>query len=210
MGRSLIDSHTHIYDEAFDEDREAMLQRALEAGVRQMVLPNVDQVSWERMLRLVESHPDYLYPTIGLHPTSVGADYEALLTYLEEQLAHHSVYAIGEIGLDFYWDRTYEAEQVEVFRRQLGWADRYSLPVILHVREAFARAFETLRAVALPELRGVFHSFTGTEEELEEALSFEHFYIGINGVVTFKNSSLKDYITRIPLERLLQIGRAHV
>ena len=124
MGRSLIDSHTHIYDEAFDEDREAMLQRALEAGVRQMVLPNVDQVSWERMLRLVESHPDYLYPAIGLHPTSVGADYEALLAYLEEQLAHHSVYAIGEIGLDFYWDRTYEAEQVEVFRRQLGWADR--------------------------------------------------------------------------------------
>ena len=190
MGRSLIDSHTHIYDEAFDEDQEAMLQRALEAGVRQMVLPNVDQVSWERMLRLVESHP-------------VGADYEPLLTYLEEQLAHHSVYAIGEIGLDFYWDRTYEAEQVEVFRRQLGWTDRYSLPVILHVRDAFARAFETLRAVALPELRGVFHSFTGTEEELEEALSFEHFYIGINGVVTFKNSSLKDYITRIPLDRLL-------
>lgn len=203
MGRSLIDSHTHIYDEAFDEDREAMLQRALEAGVRQMVLPNVDQVSWVRMLCLVESHPDYLYPTIGLHPTSVGADYEALLAYLEEQLTHHSVYAIGEIGLDFYWDRTYEAEQVEVFRRQLGWADRYSLPVILHVRDAFARAFETLRTVALPELRGVFHSFTGTEEELEEALSFEHFYIGINGVVTFKNSSLKDYITRIPLERLL-------
>ena len=124
MGRSLIDSHTHIYDEAFDEDREAMLQRALEAGVRQMVLPNVDQVSWVRMLRLVESHPDYLYPTIGLHPTSGGADYEALWAYLEEQLAHHSVYAIWEIGLDFYWDRTYEAEQVEVFRRQLGWADR--------------------------------------------------------------------------------------
>jgi len=203
MGRSLIDSHTHIYDEAFDEDQEAMLQRALEAGVRQMVLPNVDQVSWERMLRLVESHPDYLYPTIGLHPTSVGADYEALLTYLEEQLAHHSVYAIGEIGLDFYWDRTYEAEQVEAFRRQLGWADRYSLPVILHVRDAFARAFETLRAVALPELRGVFHSFTGTEEELEEALSFEHFYIGINGVVTFKNSSLKEYVADIPLNRLV-------
>ena len=203
MATSLIDSHTHIYGEEFDLDREAMLQRADEAGVGQMVLPCVDRESYERMLPLVVAHPLRLFPCIGLHPTSVKEDYQAELTYMREQLELHRPTAVGEIGLDFYWDRTYEAEQVAAFREQLQWAARLDLPVILHIREAFSKAFEILRAVNLPELHGVFHSFTGSSEELEEALSFERFAIGINGVVTFKNSSLKDYVTRVPLGRLL-------
>ena len=177
----LIDSHTHIYAEEFDEDFEAMLQRAEEAGVVQFVLPNTDVESWERMLPLCERYPNRLFLTIGLHPTYIKEDYKEQLATLETLLPQAHVYAIGEIGL----------------------ADSLDLPVILHIREAFADAFKVLRELNLPKLRGVFHSFTGTQEELEEALSFSNFYVGINGVLTFKNSNLKDYITLIPQERLL-------
>ena len=182
----LIDSHTHIYGEEFDEDRDEILARATAAGVGQMVLPNVDATSYPRVLDLCAAHPDRLFPTIGLHPTYVKEDYTAQLDYMEGELSQRPHVAIGEIGLDYYWDTTYQQEQIEAFER-----------------EAFADAFETLRRVNLPQLRGVFHSFTGTREELEEALSFPSFYVGINGVVTFKNSTLKEYVASIPLERLL-------
>ena len=122
---------------------------------------------------------------------------------MERELSQRPHVAIGEIGLDYYWDTTYQREQIEAFERQLHWAVKLDIPVILHIREAFADAFDTLRRVNLPQLRGVFHSFTGTREELEEALSFPSFYVGINGVVTFKNSTLKEYVASIPLERLL-------
>ena len=199
----LIDSHTHIYAEEFDEDFEAMLQRAEEAGVIQFVLPNTDVESWDRMLPLCERYPNRLFPTIGLHPTYVKEDYKEQLATLEALLSQAQVYAIGEIGLDYYWDTTFQAEQIEAFKHQLRLADSLDLPVILHIREAFADAFKVLRELNLPKLRGVFHSFTGTREELEEALSFSNFYVGINGVLTFKNSNLKDYVTLIPQERLL-------
>ncbi len=199
----LIDSHTHIYGEEFDEDRDAMLQRAEEAGVGQMVLPNVDIESYPRLLELCTAHPDRLFPTIGLHPTYVKEDYATQLRAMEQELSRRQHVAIGEIGLDYYWDTTYQQEQIDAFKRQLHWAAQHDLPVILHIREAFADAFSVLRKVNLPQLRGVFHSFTGTEEELREALSFEHFYIGINGVVTFKNSTLKEYVSSIPLDRLV-------
>lgn len=199
----LIDSHTHIYAEEFDEDFDAMLSRAEEAGVRQFVLPNTDVESWGRMLPLCAQYPDRLFPTLGLHPTYVKEDYQQQLAFLEAQLPTTKVYAIGEIGLDYYWDTTYQAEQIDAFERQLRLAESLDLPVILHIRNAFADAFAVLRRLNLPHLRGVFHSFTGTREELEEALTFSNFYIGINGVLTFKNSSLKDYITLVPQERLL-------
>ena len=177
----MIDSHTHVYSEDFAEDLEAMLERARTAGIEQMVLPAVDSSSWERLWALCQRYPDFLYPTAGLHPTSVGEDYLRELAYVEERLDGYPIVALGEIGLDYHWDTSYKGQQLE----------------------AFADAFALLRQLALPGLRGVFHSFTGTEDELVEALSFEGFYVGINGVVTFKNSNLRDYITRIPLERLL-------
>ena len=198
----LIDSHTHIYAEEFDEDFSDMLQRAEESGVTQMVLPCVDCESWPLIHSLSEAHPQRLFPTIGLHPTYVKEDYEAQLSYLEQHL-EEGIVAIGEIGLDYYWDTTFKAEQLKAFERQVRWAHRLGLPVILHVREAFRDTFDLLRSLQLPGLRGVFHSFTGSREELQEALYFEHFYIGINGVVTFKNSSLKEYVSDIPLDRLV-------
>ena len=199
----MIDSHTHVYSEDFAEDLEAMLERARTAGIEQMVLPAVDSSSWERLWALCQRYPDFLYPTAGLHPTSVGEDYLRELAYVEERLDSYPIVALGEIGLDYHWDTSYKGQQLEAFATQLRWAHQRGLPVILHIREAFADAFALLRQLALPGLRGVFHSFTGTEEELVEALSFEGFYVGINGVVTFKNSNLRDYINRIPLERLL-------
>ena len=192
----LIDSHTHIYGEEFNEDRDAMLQRATEAGVGQMVLPNVDIESYPRLLELCTAYPQRLFPTIGLHPTYVKEDYDTQLRAMEGELTERTHVAIGEIGLDYYWDTTYQKEQIDAFKRQLHWAAQHDLPVILHIREAFADAFSVLREVNLPQLRGVFHSFTGTEEELREALSFEHFYIGINGVVTFKNDA--PYLAPVP------------
>ncbi|MBF1068094.1 MAG: TatD family hydrolase, partial [Porphyromonadaceae bacterium] len=129
--------------------------------------------------------------------------YKEQLATLEALLPQAQVYAIGEIGLDYYWDTTFQTEQIEAFKHQLCLADSLDLPVILHIREAFADAFKVLRELNLPKLRGVFHSFTGTQEELEEALTFANFYVGINGVLTFKNSNLKDYVTLVPQERLL-------
>lgn len=199
----MIDSHTHVYSLDFAEDLDAMLERAQSAGIEQMILPAVDSTSWERLWTLSQQHPGYLYPTLGLHPTSVREDYKEELTFVEERLDKYPIVAIGEIGLDYHWDTTYREQQLDAFATQLTWAHSRDLPVILHIREAFEDAVALMRRLDLPGLRGVFHSFTGTESELADALSFESFYVGINGVVTFKNSSLREYVTRIPLERLL-------
>lgn len=199
----IIDSHTHIYAEEFDTDSEAMMQRAREAGVYRMVLPSVDSNSYARLMRCLELHPDCLRAAIGLHPTSVGEDYQEELTFVREHLLAHRWVAIGEIGLDYYWDTTYREAQQEVFVRQIEWAGEQGLPIIIHTRSAFADTFTCLREHLAPRQGGVFHSFTGDEEDLEEALSFEHLMIGLNGVVTFRNSRLREYVGRIPLDRLL-------
>ncbi len=199
----IVDSHTHIYAEEFDEDFDLMLQRAQEAGVYRMILPSVDSHSYGRMIRRLEAHPDSLRAAIGLHPTSVGPDYQQELAFVQEHLSTHRWVAIGEIGLDYYWDTTYREAQLEAFARQIGWAGELGLPIIIHTRNAFADTFASLGAHRLPGQRGVFHSFTGDETELEEALSFDGFMIGLNGVVTFRNSKLRDYVGRIPLDRLL-------
>lgn len=200
---TIIDSHTHIYAEEFDVDSSAMIERAREAGVYRMVLPGVDSKSYARMVRCLESYPDSLRAAIGLHPTSVGDDYQEELAFVRERLSEHHWVAIGEIGLDYYWDTTYREAQREVFAQQIEWAGEQSLPIIIHSRSAFADTFACLREYLAPRQSGVFHSFTGDEDELEEALSFEHLMIGLNGVVTFRNSRLREYIGRIPLDRLL-------
>lgn len=199
----LIDSHNHVYSEEFDADLEEVLSRARSAGIVQMVLPCCDSASWPRIEALSQRFPESIYRTVGLHPTYVKEDWQQELTQLAGYLDDPQLVAVGEIGLDYHWDMTYQVEQIEAFERQLHWAADRSLPVILHVREAFADAAECLRRVGRPELRGVFHSFTGSRQELAEALSFSNFYVGINGVVTFKNSDLDSYVTDIPLERLL-------
>ncbi|MDO4691579.1 MAG: TatD family hydrolase [Porphyromonadaceae bacterium] len=199
----LIDSHTHIYAEEFDEDIDEVIARAMASGVERMVLPNVDCESYPRMMALAERYPEVLYPSAGLHPTSVGEDYREQLDFVAEALKHGRFVAVGEIGLDYYWDTTYKEQQAEAFAKQIALSHEYDLPIIIHTREAFADTFDLLRRAGKHTTRGVFHSFTGTEAELEEALGFGGFMIGLNGVVTFKNSQLKTYIQRIPLERLL-------
>jgi len=162
--------------------------------------------NWDTVQALAEREPDVRF-ALGLHPLYVNDAGPEDLEHLRQRVMavrdHPRFVGIGEIGLDYYWDMTYQREQIEAFERQLHWAAKLDIPVILHIREAFADAFDTLRQVNLPQLRGVFHSFTGTREELEEALSFPSFYVGINGVVTFKNSTLKEYVASILLERLL-------
>lgn len=199
----LIDSHTHIYAEDFEQDLTEVLTRASEAGVEAMILPNVDVESYPRMMELADRYPRQLYPCLGLHPTSVGQDYQTQLESLEAQLEKHHFVAIGEIGLDYYWDTSFQSEQIEVFERQLILAERRNLPIIIHTRSAWADTVDTLERVRGKQPRGVFHCFSGSEAELEEALSFDQMMIGIGGVVTFKNTPLKDYVKNIPLDRLL-------
>ncbi len=199
----LIDSHTHVYDECFEEDFSEMLTRARENNVKHMVLPCVEWESYEPMKKLLEAYPNDFSLAMGLHPTSVKEDYRSVLAKMRELLDKQSFVAVGEVGLDYYWDRTYEQEQRDAFKEQLLWCRDLNLPVIIHTRSAFEDTFKVLDECSSYNIKGVFHSFTGTEEELEQVLTYENFYVGLNGVVTFKNSSLKDYVKRIPLERLV-------
>lgn len=203
----MIDSHTHIFEPEFDEDRREVLERACGAGVEHLILPNIDVESLPRLLKTHEDFPHNTSIAIGLHPTSVGEDFPSQLEVIHEAVRKYrsKVVAIGEVGLDFYWDRSFVREQEEVLRTQVEWAIEEDLPLILHTRSAHREMLDLLSAYRGEErLRGVFHSFTGSEEELEELIAFSpSFMIGINGVVTFKKSTLREYIARIPLDRIL-------
>jgi TatD DNase family protein len=196
------DSHTHLYLDAFSADRDLMVQRALDAGITRMFLPNIDSKTTASLFRLTEDFPGHCFPMMGLHPTSVKENYREELVRIEEQLAHPGITAIGETGIDLYWDKTFSAEQEEAFRTQIGWAKSLNLPLVIHVRESFREIFRALDEAGTGGLRGVFHSFTGGMAELEKALSYG-FMIGINGIVTFRNSRLGDVVRSIPPERLL-------
>ena len=197
-----IDSHTHLYLDAFKEDQEQMIQRALESGVKSMLLPNIDSLSVDSMFSLVDSYPDHCFPMMGLHPTSVKENYLEELKHIESQLDRKGIIAIGETGIDLYWDKSFLKQQEEVFHTQIKWAMELDLPLVIHARESFPEIFKALDKTGGPGLRGVFHSFTGTIEDLERALSYD-FMIGINGIVTFKNSGLAEVVKSIPVSRLL-------
>ncbi len=200
----MIDTHSHLFLEDFDEDRPEVISRAREAGVTHIFLPNIDRTTVKPLLDLCETFPGYCFPMIGLHPTSVHANYEEELQVVEKELAASKAYvAIGEIGLDLYWDKTYEREQQQALKQQLDWALAYDLPVVLHCREAFGLMLEILEPYRITSLRGIFHSFTGNRDEAERLLQFSRFLIGINGVVTFKKSTLPEVLPLIPLERLV-------
>lgn len=203
----MIDSHTHIFEPEFDEDRREVLERACGAGVEHLILPNIDVESLPHLLQTHEDFPHNTSIAIGLHPTSVGQDFASQLEVIREAVRNYrsKVVAIGEVGLDFYWDRTFVREQEDALRIQVEWAIEEDLPLILHTRSAHREMLDLLSAYCgEARLRGVFHSFTGSEEELEELIAFSpRFMIGINGVVTFKKSTLREYIARIPLDRLL-------
>ena len=183
------DSHTHLYLDAFEDDRDQMIQRAIDSGVIRMLLPNIDSSSIGPLFALAERFPDHCFPMMGLHPTSVKENYKEELSRIEEALEHKNFIAIGETGIDLYWDKTFLKEQEEVFSTQIAWAMELDLPLVIHARDSFQEIFTVLDRAGGPDLKGVFHSFTGGPAELECALSY-NFMIGINGIVTFKNSNL--------------------
>ena len=199
----LIDSHTHLFSEEFDSDRDLVIQRAGEAGVNLFCLPNIDTESIERLHHLTDQYPSCCFPMMGLHPTSVKAHFEKDLEQIKAELNKRNYIAIGEIGLDLYWDKTFINEQIIAFEEQLRWSIDRDLPVAIHTREAFPQVFESLYKIGIDRLRGVFHSFGGAREVLEEIRLFENFMIGINGVITYKKADFCNYLPLFPIERII-------
>ncbi len=199
---NLIDSHTHLYLPEFDKDRQSVVQKALGAGIEKMLLPNIDSGSVEGMLKLCSEYPDVFYPMMGLHPGSVGDTYMDELESVRNLALIGKYIAIGEIGIDLYWDKTYIKQQFIAFELQIELALELNLPVVIHSRNSFAEIFSILDKYSGTGLKGVFHSFTGGSAELEK-INELGFYTGINGIVTFKNSGLDKLVTSIPLNRIL-------
>ncbi len=201
-----IDTHSHLFVEQFDEDRDLVVQRARSAGVKHLFLPNIDGDSVQALLHTVAEYPGYCTPMVGLHPTSVNASYEVELDNIHTLLIENKGFfaAIGEVGVDLYWDRTFRQQQLHAFSQQIVWAKELGLPLAIHSREAFAETYETVSSHAGEGLSGVFHSFGGSREEAEKLLSIPDFYLGINGVVTFKKSTLPQVLRQVvPLERVV-------
>ena len=201
----IIDTHSHLFVEEFDEDRPEVMHRAREAGVQRILMPNIDLSTVEPMLRVCAEYSGFCYPMLGLHPTEVTADYRQGLSELKQLLQSHpqTFVAIGEVGLDLYWDKTYKAEQLAVLEEQIGWALEYDLPLVIHSREAFPELYALFSHYKDAPIRGIFHSFTGTADEAQSLLEFPGFMLGINGVVTFKKSTLPEALREVPLTRLV-------
>ncbi|WP_300130914.1 TatD family hydrolase [uncultured Barnesiella sp.] len=199
----MIDTHTHIYLEEFDEDRAEVVRRAREAGVERVILPNVDLDTVAAMQATHDLYPGYCRMAMGLHPTSVDADYRERLDQTHRLLLAGDYCAVGEIGLDLYWDKTFAREQEEAFVVQTGWAVELDLPVIIHCRDAFAEMVALLQSGRVPSFRGVFHSFTGTADEVRTLRTLGDYYFGINGIVTFKNAHLEEMVREVGIDRLL-------
>lgn len=195
-----IDTHSHLYGEEFAGDREEVIQRAREARVEKIILPDIDTQTRSQMLELCDMYPDLLFPLIGLHPTSVHAEYKKELQDLERQLGTRKYYGIGECGIDLYWDKTYLKEQVKVFEYQLGIARELNLPVVIHAREALEVIFTSLKKY--PYLKGIFHCFSGNIRQAEQAID-RGFLLGIGGVVTFKNNPLDKVLSKTGLSPLV-------
>ena len=200
----MIDTHCHLYDEAFDNDRDQAVQRALDSCVTLMLLPGIDSSSHDRQEALASQYPACFRQMMGLHPTSVTADYANELELVRQKLFNpQAVYVgVGEIGLDLYWDKTFLEQQREVLKTQMRWAKELDLPVCLHVRKAYNELFGLLRDLNFSSYRGVMHCFGGSVQEANKAIEMG-FHVGIGGVVTFKNATLASVAASIPLERIL-------
>jgi TatD DNase family protein len=199
----LIDTHTHIFSEEFDSDLTETIWRAEAAGIKKFCLPNIDVESMKRLDTLTDKYPHLCYPMMGLHPTSIGPDFQRDLEIIRSRFEKRTYIAVGEIGLDLYWDKTYLKEQIRAFEEQLQWSIELNLPIAIHTREAFPFVFESLHKIGAGKLRGVFHSFGGSQEELEEVIRCENFMVGINGVVTYKKAEFREYLPLLPIERIL-------
>jgi TatD DNase family protein len=198
-----IDTHTHLFSPSFDEDRTETVQRAIHAGVEVMLLPNIDVESIEPMYDLCTQFPDNCFPMMGLHPGSVGENWESDLEIIRKNLFERKNVAVGEIGMDLYWDKTFKDQQAEALGLQLTWAKELSLPVVIHARETFDEIFEVVDELNDESLTGVFHCFTGTVDQAKKIAEYGGFKLGIGGVLTYKKSGLDEVIKEIPMDMLI-------
>ena len=201
----MIDTHSHIFSEEFRDDLPEVIDRAREVGVTHIFMPNIDDSSVDAMLGVCRQYPGYCFPMLGFHPTSVDGDTSIYKVREMKKLLMpgHPYIAIGEVGMDLYWDKSWLKQQQQILDEQIQWALEWNLPLVIHCREAFPQLFEVLRPYRNSSLKGVFHSFTGTADEAAELLEYEHFLIGINGVVTFKKSTLPEALAGVPLSKLV-------
>lgn len=202
---SFIDTHSHIYGPEFNEDVDEVIRRAKETGVSAVFLPNINEETIDPMLSLCQSHPDYLFPMMGLHPEDVADDYNAVLDRMYDRLCQdgHPYIAVGEVGLDFYWDDSRAEQQKEAFDRQVTWAEELGLPLMIHTRSAHRELLDILSKHDIQKLSGVFHCFGGTAEEAAELMQYENFVLGIGGVLTYKKSTLPEVLKNVPLDRVV-------
>ncbi|WP_461532950.1 TatD family hydrolase [Sinomicrobium sp.] len=198
----ITDTHTHLYSEAFDADRDEMIQRAIAAGVERFFIPAIDSSYTQAMLELEHSYPDRMYLMAGLHPTHVKENFEEELAHVEANLQQRRYYAIGEIGIDLYWDRKFLKQQQQAFKRQIQLAKNHGLPIVIHCREAFDEVFEILESEKGDDLFGIFHCFTGTLEQARQAVSYG-MKLGIGGVLTFKNGKIDQFLNQISLDSIV-------
>ncbi|MCD0464157.1 TatD family hydrolase [Flavobacterium sp. ENC] len=198
----ITDTHTHLYSEEFDQDRDEMIQRAITAGVTRFFIPAIDAAATQSMYELEKNYPENVFLMMGLHPTYVKDNYLEELQHVETELAKRKFYAVGEIGIDLYWDKTHLTEQQFAFRKQIQLAKHYKLPIVIHCREAFDEIFEILEEEKSEDLFGIFHCFTGTHEQALQALTY-NMKLGIGGVATFKNGKIDQFLKEIDLKHIV-------
>ncbi|PQJ76355.1 TatD family hydrolase [Polaribacter glomeratus] len=198
----ITDTHTHLYSEQFNDDRKAMIQRAKDAGVSRFFIPAIDSSYTESMFLLEKENPDAVFLMMGLHPTSVQENYLEELAHVKNWIDKRNFFAIGEIGIDLYWDKSFLKQQQEAFRTQIKWAKEKKLPIVIHCRDAFDEIFEVLESEKSDDLRGIFHCFTGTLEQAEKAISY-NMKLGIGGVATFKNGKIDTFLNEIDLKHIV-------
>lgn len=199
---NLTDTHTHLYYETDPEALQALVHRAFNEHVNRLFLPNVDVASIPLVMNLAKAYPENCFPMLGLHPCDVKEDFEANLTHIYAQIPKQKIVAIGEIGIDLYWDKSTLANQIAAFSTQITWAKSLNLPIVIHCREAFEEVYDVLTAHQDEKLRGIFHCFTGTLEQAKKIIDLG-FYLGIGGVVTYKNAGLDAVVAQIPLRHLV-------
>lgn len=198
-----IDTHTHLYLKEFDDDLNQIVEKAISKGVKYMLLPNIDSTSTRKMLKICRNFPNNCLPMIGLHPTSVKSNFKDELSIVEKYLSKEKFCAIGEIGIDLYWDNTFYEEQVEAMKFQINIAKKHKLPIVIHSRNSFDEVFKVLSESKFPEMRGVFHCFSGSVEDAKKVINELGFKLGIGGIVTFKNSGLDKVVKEIDLKNIV-------
>ena len=201
---NFIDTHTHLFASEFDNDIDIVIKNALDNGISKMLLPNIDSTTTTKMLQLCDRYPNTCYPMIGLHPCSIKKDnLEKEISHVEQMLSQNKFIAVGEIGLDLYWDKSTLDLQKIAFESQIEIAKKYQLPIVIHVRDSFDEAIEIVERLNDDNLSGVFHCFTGNLEEAQRIINLNNFYLGIGGVVTFKNGGINKIINQVSLDRII-------